>query len=81
MLPPLSLNQFNYKKVKYRIYSILGIFNFDKDIDWDNVTDEELETYFYNADTLVDEEYCNDNNLVYKDTIDSENKYAFHTLD
>lgn len=76
-----SLNQFNYKKVKYRIYSILGIFNFDKDIDWDNVTDEELETYFYNADTLVDEEYCNDNNLVYKDTIDSENKYMLnHTI-
>ena len=81
--PTFGLNTFHYKRIKYRIYSILGLFKYDKSIDFDNITDEELNssTYFYNADTEIDEAYCALHGLDYDVEIETENKYMLnHTI-
>lgn len=81
--PTFGLNAFHYRRIKYRIYSILGLFKYDKSIDFDNITDEELNssTYFYNADTEIDEAYCALHGLDYNTEIETENKYMLnHTI-
>lgn len=75
-----ALNQFHVKRIKYRIYNILGIFDYDN-IDFDNITDTELNEKFYDANTLITESYCTKHGINYDDYIDSENKYLLnHTI-
>ena len=56
----LSLNQYYYRRLKYALFDFLGIFN-GTDIlsspDFDNMTDEELASRFYEANDLVTDEY------------------------
>ena len=49
-----ALNQYNFRRIKYKLYSILGIFDYDKSIDFDNATDAELASRFYTADRIID---------------------------
>lgn len=75
-----ALNQFYVKRIKYRIYDILGIFNYDN-IDFDNITDSELNERFYNEDTLITEKYCIQNGINYDEYINSTDKYLLnHTI-
>lgn len=76
-----ALNQFHVKRIKYKLYSILGIFDYDSNIDFDNTTDEELKSRFYTADKLITEEYCTKHNINYNDFIDSDDRYILnHTI-
>ena len=34
-----ALNQFHVKRIKYKLYGILGVFEYDRDIDFDNTSD------------------------------------------
>lgn len=75
-----ALNQFHIKRIKYKIYDILGIFNYDG-IDFENITDDELNSRFYDADTIITEAYCLKNGIDYSYYINSENKYLLdHTI-
>lgn len=75
-----ALNQFHVKRIKYRIYSILGIFDYDN-IDFDNITDAELNDRFYNPDDFITESYCIKHGINFDDYKDSENKYLLnHTI-
>ncbi len=76
-----ALNQFHIKRIKYKLYGILGVFEYDKDIDFDNTSDEELKSRFYTADALITKDYCLKHNINYDDFIESDDKYILnHTI-
>ena len=54
-----ALNRYFYKRVKYSLYAFFGIF--DESVlrtrEFDTMTELELEQYFYQVDTLVDDDY------------------------
>ena len=54
-----GLNGYYYKKVKYKLYYMLGIFDLDAigSDDFDSMTEDELQQYFYKADDLVNDRY------------------------
>lgn len=73
-----AINQFHVKRIKYKIYGILGVFDYDHNIDFDNITDDELSNRFYTPDMLITEEYCNKHDIYYEEYLNSENKYILN---
>jgi len=61
-----ALNTYYYRRIKYEIYSILGVFDSDilSDINFNTITDAELEQYFYQADTIITDKYITNHNVV-----------------
>jgi hypothetical protein len=84
-----ALNQYNFRRIKYRLYSILGIFDYDgiaekfNNRTLDDITDAELESLFYTADTLITEKYCNTHGIesLFTDFLESDDRYILnHTI-
>lgn len=79
--PEFALNQFYCQKIKYKIYDILGVFDYDDTIDFDNISDAELSNRFYDANTVITEKFCTKHNSNYNLYINSDNKYLLnHTI-
>lgn len=75
-----ALNQFHCKRIKYKIYSILGIFNDDGLTDYDNVSDSELLERFYQTDEVLDKDKCSVLGIP-ESFIDSDNGFVLnHTI-
>ena len=78
---PSPLNRYWYKRIKYEVYVILGVMDravFDNG-DFYSKTDSEIESYFYQEDDLVTNEYRNLHNLPLDSFGDnSEDRYILH---
>lgn len=61
-----ALNSYNYRRIKYELYSILGVFdaNILASENFNTMTDAELEQYFYQADTLITDAYATKHNIL-----------------
>lgn len=77
---PSALNRYYYKRIKYEIYVALGVM--DRKVfegDFYTKTDTELDSYFYQEDTLVTDEYRLLHNLPLDSFGDnSEDRYILH---
>lgn len=77
-----ALNQYHCRRIKYAIYACLGIY--DESIiyrdDFDELSDNELEQYFYQVDTVIPYNYRISHPEIGIDTYgeDSEDKYILH---
>lgn len=75
-----ALNQFHYKRIKYKLFSILGIFDDSDIISYDNISDEELAKKFYNTDSKLTNEFCRKHNIP-SDFVQSEDCFILnHTI-
>lgn len=79
-VPDFALNKYYYRRIKYELYGILGIFNRDicDSSQFDSMTDLELEEYFYQEDTLITPAYRKAHNL--EDT-DEDGNYIYFNED
>lgn len=78
---PLGLNKYNYKRIKYCLYGLLGIFDYDDSIDYENTPDVELESRFYHRDDLITIAYCEKHGISYREYqyfIQSEDRYILN---
>ena len=64
-----ALNSYNYRRIKYELYSLFGIFDGDilSSESFDSITDSELEKYFYQTDTIITDKYIIKHNVVRRD--------------
>ena len=55
----VSMNRYDFKKIKYFLYTYLGIFDGDvvKSDEFDAMTDDQLEQFFYDSDALLTDKY------------------------
>ena len=76
-----ALNRYFYKRVKYSLYAFFGIFNESvlKTREFDSMSELELEQYFYQVDTLVDDDYRSSHGIP-SDAYgsDSEDRFILH---
>jgi hypothetical protein len=76
-----ALNRYFYKRVKYSLYAFFGIFNdaILKTTEFDSMSETELEQYFYQVDSLVDDDYRINHGIpsgMYDST--SEDRFVLH---
>lgn len=61
-----ALNSYNYRRIKYELYGILGVFDASilESENFNTMTDAELEQYFYQTDTLITDSYATKHNVL-----------------
>ena len=77
----LAMNTYNYRKIKYYLYTALGIFNqfVLNRSDFDTMSDTDLEKYFYTKDTLItDIPNFIDEYGIDVDRLDYDDRYILH---
>lgn len=64
--PNLGLNGYFYRRIKYELYAALGLLDPDipKSENFDNMSDSELISMFYQSDTIIDDKYFSKHDVI-----------------
>lgn len=78
-----ALNSYNYRRIKYELYGILGVFDASilESENFNTMTDAELEQYFYQTDTLITDAYATKHNVLKNSGYDTLEDYRTDSSD